>query len=174
MLVTDGLPSTDKNGVAVTVPATALAKAAEAAAALKADKVETYVVGFALPFGTDPATLNTIASAGGTHTAYSASDATSLTAALDSIFVDILTKVSSASSVATNSTQLDTDTKIYQARFDSADWTGQLLAYPIKSDGTLDAVAWDAGSAAKMPAHTARNITFLSRVPEVQRSRGLI
>lgn len=160
VLVTDGLPSTDKNGVAVTVPATALAKAAEAAAALKADKVETYVVGFALPFGTDPATLNTIASAGGTHTAYSASDATSLTAALDSIFVDILTKVSSASSVATNSTQLDTDTKIYQARFDSADWTGQLLAYPIKSDGTLDAVAWDAGSAAKMPAHTARNITF--------------
>ncbi|MGE0809333.1 MAG: pilus assembly protein [Immundisolibacter sp.] len=160
VLVTDGLPSTDKDGNTVTVPATALTQAATAAAALKTDKVETYVVGFALPFGTDPATLNTIASSGGTHTAYSASDTASLTTALSTIFLDILTKVSSASSVATNSTQLDTDTKIYQARFDSADWTGQLLAYPIKADGTLDALAWDAGSSSKMPAHGARNITF--------------
>lgn len=160
VLVTDGLPSTDKNGNTVTVPATALTQAATAAAALKTDKVETYVVGFALPFGTDPATLNTIASSGGTHTAYSASDTASLTTALSTIFLDILTKVSSSSSVATNSTQLDTDTRIYQARFDSADWTGQLLAYPIKEDGTLDTLAWDAGSSSKMPAHGARNITF--------------
>lgn len=79
---------------------------------------------------------------------------------LRSILSTFLAGVSSASSVATNSTHLDTDTKIYQARFDSADWTGQLLAYPIKSDGTLDTLAWDAGSAAKMPAYAARNITF--------------
>ena len=79
---------------------------------------------------------------------------------LRSILSTFLAGVSSASSVATNSTHLDTDTKIYQARFDSADWTGQLLAYPIKADGTLDTLAWDAGSSSKMPAHGARNITF--------------
>ncbi len=157
VLITDGLPSTNADGSVVTVPATGIAKVATAAAGLKTDKVETYVVGFALPYGVAPGTLNTIAAAGGTGTAYDAGDTASLTAALDAIFVDIITKVSSASSVATNSTQLDTDTKIYQARFDSGDWSGQLLAYPIKADGTLDVVAWDAGSL--MPAHGARNIT---------------
>jgi len=115
------------------------------------------VVGFALPYGVAPGTLDTIAAAGGTGTAYDAGDTATLTAALDAIFVDIVTKVSSASSVATNSTQLDTDTKIYQARFDSTDWTGQLLAYPIKTDGTLDALAWDAGLL--VPGHASRKIT---------------
>lgn len=157
VLITDGLPSTNTDGTVVTDPATGIAKVATAAAGLKSDKVETYVVGFALPYGVAPGTLNTIAAAGGTGTAYDAGDTASLTAALDAIFVDIITKVSSASSVATNSTQLDTDTKIYQARFDSSDWSGQLLAYPIKADGTLDVVAWDAGSL--VPAHGARNIT---------------
>lgn len=76
---------------------------------------------------------------------------------LKTILSSFLEGVSSASSVATNSTQLDTDTKIYQARFDSTDWTGQLLAFPIKTDGTLDTLAWDAGLL--VPGHAARKIT---------------
>ena len=87
---------------------------------------------------------------------------------LRSILSTFLADLSSASSVATNSTQLKDNTTIYQARFNSGDWTGQLLAYPIltsppapKQDaGKLGALAWDAGSPSVMPAHSARNITF--------------
>jgi type IV pilus assembly protein PilY1 len=39
--------------------------------------------------------------------------------------------------VATNSTRLASDTFIYQARFSSKDWGGQLLAYPIGASGSI-------------------------------------
>lgn len=49
-----------------------------------------------------------------------------------------------AAALATNSTSLRTDLILYQARFSSDGWGGELNAYPIKSDGTLDAPAWQA------------------------------
>jgi type IV pilus assembly protein PilY1 len=51
----------------------------------------------------------------------------------------------SAAGVATNSTRLGTDTMIFQAKFDSRDWTGQLQAFPINSDGSIGSAVWDAG-----------------------------
>lgn len=158
VLLTDGMPSTDKDGVVVTVPATAIAKAADAAAALKTAGVVTYVVGFALPYGVDPATLNTIAASGGTGTAYSATDPATLTTALMAIFADIESRTSSAAAVATNSTKLNTDTLVYQARFNSVDWSGQIVAYPLTSDGTLGTAKWDTDTSGKIPAAAARNI----------------
>jgi len=163
ILVTDGLPSTDKDGNVVTNPATAIAQAASAAAALKADNVETYVVGFALPYGTDPSTLNTIAASGGTNTAYFANDSATLKAALDTIFLDIEFKTGTAAAIATNSTQLNTGTLIYQAKFDSSDWSGQLVAYKVNADGTVDTVnpaskVWDTDDSGKIPAHGSRKI----------------
>src|SRR5690606_22756011 len=68
----------------------------------------------------------------------------------------ILSLTSSASAVATNSTRLDTETLIYQARFRSDDWTGQLLAYRLQADGSLGAIAWDAADL--IPQHAARSI----------------
>ena len=78
--------------------------------------------------------------------------------ALDKAFVDIL-GASSASSVATNSTSLQKGSRVYQARFNSNDWSGQLRAlnlnpangnneaYDSDSNGSLDvpALAWDSG-----------------------------
>ncbi|MEW5789721.1 MAG: PilC/PilY family type IV pilus protein [Pseudomonadota bacterium] len=53
----------------------------------------------------------------------------------------------SAASVATNSTNLQIESRIYQAKFSSADWSGQLLQYRIETDGTLGASSeWDAGT----------------------------
>lgn len=49
-----------------------------------------------------------------------------------------------AAALAANSTSLRTDLILYQARFSSDGWGGELNAYPIKSDGTLDAPAWQA------------------------------
>ena len=68
----------------------------------------------------------------------------------------VMERQSSASAVATNSTRLATETVIYQARFNSADWSGQLLAIPLNSDGSIGTVLWDA--AEKIPAAASRNI----------------
>ncbi len=65
--------------------------------------------------------------------------------ALDRAFISILA-TSSASSVATNSTSLQTGSKIYQARFNSNDWSGQLLSYSIDFNGNIAPTPdWDSG-----------------------------
>ena len=66
---------------------------------------------------------------------------------LAAAFTEVLDRVGSASSIATNSTRLDTDTIIYQARFDTANWGGELLAYSIdESDGSISSRLWDAAN----------------------------
>jgi type IV pilus assembly protein PilY1 len=146
VLLTDGLPSTSQSGAVVSDPAVAITDTAAAAAALKSDDVETYVVGFALPYGTDPTTLDKVAVSGGTSSSYLASDATSLGKSLDLIFADILAKVGASSSLAATSGSVTTTSLLYQARFNSGTWSGQLRALDIDSDGvTVDPTPiWDA------------------------------
>ena len=146
VMITDGLPSTDKNGAALSNPATALSQAASAAATLKAANVQTYVVGFALPYGVAPTTLDTIASAGGTGTAYSATDYSSLSASLDTIFNNILAQIGSGASVAATSTSKFAGSTLFQALFQSSDWSGSLYALPVSSGGVIGAPSWDAGA----------------------------
>ena len=146
-LLTDGLPSTDKNGNAVSNPAAALSDVVNAAGLLKSNNVDTYLIGFSLPLGTNPATLNSIAAAGGTGSAYMANNSLTLKNAFDAIFNDILAKTGASSSAATNSASLTSSSIVYQARFSSSDWSGQLLAKPIDLTGTISAIpAWDAGA----------------------------
>lgn len=68
---------------------------------------------------------------------------------------------SSASMTATNSTKLDTDTITYQAKFNSDNWSGQLIAYMLDSNGTLGALRWNTDAAGKIPAHVSRKIYTL-------------
>lgn len=83
--------------------------------------------------------------------------------AIGSALKESLADPSSSSSIATNSTRLDTDTFVYQARFKATDWSGQVLAYPVTSSGTLGALAWDAGALAKYPTETNRRIYTYDR-----------
>lgn len=55
-------------------------------------------------------------------------------AALTRSFADIETRTSSASAVSANSTRLDTDTLIYQVKFNSGNWSGQVIAYAQVTD----------------------------------------
>ena len=164
ILLTDGLPSTNKNGVLLANPALAVTQAAAAAAALKADTTETYVIGFALPFGTDPTTLDQIAVAGGTGTAYNASDAATLNAALTAIFADIDLKSGSASAVAANSTSLNSETNVFSAKFNTQEWSGELQAFRIipRTVGLVTTYHVDPVSAWRasenIPAFGSRNI----------------
>jgi len=60
---------------------------------------------------------------------------------------EIADRVGSSASVATNTGSLNAGSHLFQARFDSSDWKGQLLAYPINLDGSIAATpAWDAGT----------------------------
>lgn len=90
---------------------------------------------------------------------FSADDPIGLRNAFNSVFSNILRNNFSASSLAADSTRLDNGAIIYQARFNPEDWRGQLLAYPVTSEGRVQTSLphWDA--AQKLPAHGQRNIT---------------
>lgn len=120
-------------------------------AAFEIQRLRTYTIGFAV----NNQMLQDAAFYGdGAY--YTADNDAQLTAALKSVVSDIQTRTSSAASVATNSTRLSTDTLIYQARFSTNDWGGQLLAFPVTSSGGIGTVAWDAKNL--IPAHASRNI----------------
>lgn len=85
-----------------------------------------------------------------------ADNAQQLTQALQIAMNNVFAMSSSSSSVAANSTRLNTDTKIYQARFNSLQWSGELLAFPINSDGSVGTMASNAAN--NMPEHGDRNI----------------
>ncbi len=87
---------------------------------------------------------------------FSAEDPKSLNDAMQDMVTSIISRTSSAASIATNSKRLDTSTNIYQASFDSGNWTGELEAFAVNSDGTLGASQWKAST--KIPAASDRNI----------------
>ncbi len=62
---------------------------------------------------------------------------------LQQSFRDIENRTSSSASVAANSTRLDTGTVIYQVKFYSGDWSGQVVAYSLNSQGQLDQTIWN-------------------------------
>ncbi|KJV05074.1 pilus assembly protein [Methylocucumis oryzae] len=66
--------------------------------------------------------------------------------ALSNVFDRASQPDASSSSVATNSTNLKVKSRIYQAKFSSADWSGQLISYKINTTPliTFDE-EWDAG-----------------------------
>ena len=110
--------------------------------------VQTYVVGLgdSVANASSVATLNRMAALGGTNQALLASNAAGLSDAFRAVSVDIIARTSAASSVSINSGSWNTGAKVYQGRFSSSDWSGQLLSFPLGNSGTPSATAdWDAG-----------------------------
>ncbi|MES9904781.1 MAG: PilC/PilY family type IV pilus protein [Sedimenticola sp.] len=85
-----------------------------------------------------------------------------LETSLSSVFMSISAEVASASSTAANSQKLDTGTNIFQALFDSSDWSGGLLKFAVTpSTGglTLDTSSWGAtGDAGTLLTSAGRQI----------------
>lgn len=79
--------------------------------------------------------------------------ADTLRQALRSILDSVL---SSTATTAANSARLDTNTLIFQARFSSEDWTGEVIAFEIDPDGSIGAVRWNSNST--VPPAISRNI----------------
>lgn len=67
--------------------------------------------------------------------------------AISEAIVEIADRVGSSASVATNTGSLNAGSHLFQARFDSSDWKGQLLAFQINADGSVaEEPEWEAGS----------------------------
>ncbi len=83
---------------------------------------------------------------------YVAGSAVQMVQSLQTAFANIAAEVrSSASAVAANSTRLGADTAVYQAAFDSANWSGELKAFRINTDGTINTTpVW--GAAGRLDA----------------------
>ncbi len=92
---------------------------------------------------------------------YFAIDPAKLAEDLESVFKDVVETTSSAASVVANSVRLDTGTFVYQARFRTDDWSGELFAFPVNPDGSLGEMVWEAGE--NIPEdHKQRNIVTFS------------
>lgn len=124
--------------------------------------IQTYVIGLGDSVANPVSVtgLNQMANYGGTNNAYLANNQAALDTAFASIASDIVSKTASASAVALNSGSWSNGDSLYQARFSSSDWSGQLLAYAISSTGALSATAkWDAAQVLKGQDYSSgRNI----------------
>ncbi len=163
VLLTDGLPSTDSSGNTYTDPTLAMQASVNAATVVRDADIESYIIGFSLPYGTDPTSLDQLADAGGTTSAYLATDSVSLSAAFSTIFGDIISKLGSASSASTNSTNLRSDTHIYLALFVSGDWVGSLLSKSLDENGLFGASEWDANELLTAKTPSSRKIITYGR-----------
>ena len=81
--------------------------------------------------------------------------------ALTDTFGQIQSRVGSSSSVASNSTKLRSNTAIYQAKFNTANWTGDVIAYEIDEDTqSVGDSVWSASD--ELPAANDRHIYTLA------------
>lgn len=74
---------------------------------------------------------------------------------LSTVFSEIAAAIGSASAISTNATRLSTSTLVYQARFNSEDWSGELLAYEVnEGDGSVSAnPEWNAADEIPLPGN---------------------
>ncbi|MDD2800395.1 MAG: PilC/PilY family type IV pilus protein [Methylococcales bacterium] len=69
---------------------------------------------------------------------------------------NIIERSASAGNVTSNSTAINTSTKVFQSLFNSASWSGNLLAYPVTVTGISATPSWQAAD--HVPDSTARKI----------------
>lgn len=180
--VTDGLPSVNESGskdTATNLMPGVLAKIDSLRSLVKtlgtganaADytfNIKTYVLGMGLT-DASKAQVDLMASHGGTATAdghaYYADKPSDLTNALNVIFSDIVEKSFSFSTASVSSSRLADENYIYEASFEptSTDpfWKGYLKKWSLKTDGSLDAVLWEAGSKLQLQSAADRTIKTL-------------
>lgn len=69
---------------------------------------------------------------------------------------NIIERSASAGNVTSNSTAINTDTKVFQSLFNSASWSGNLLAYTVSTTGISATPSWQAAD--HVPAPDDRKI----------------
>lgn len=87
---------------------------------------------------------------------FSAKNPTDFAKALSDTLNNIVSRNGSASNVAANSTSISTDSQVFQAKFESGKWSGELEARAISGTGVASTPTWTAS--ANIPAPTSRRI----------------
>lgn len=94
---------------------------------------------------------------------FSAENPDSLSKAFASIINRIKDRSGSAAAVATNSGSISDDTRLYQAKFRTTDWSGDVVAFNLDaSEGTVGDVKWKASE--QIPLAANREIITSKRV----------
>lgn len=121
------------------------------------NNVASYFISFADDQAINDPLMQDAADQGGGEKFVAGNEA-ELTAAFSSALASIVQRTASASSASVNSGSISSDTRIYQAKFNSASWTGQLLSYRVNSDGSLNTTSdwWDARD--ELPVANSREI----------------
>ena len=96
------------------------------------------------------------ATVNGRGTFVAAKDPSEFADGLKSALSTITDRVSSASNVTANTTSLQTNSQVFQARFTSGQWTGELAAFPVTSTGVSGTASWNASGL--IPAAGQRKI----------------
>lgn len=75
-------------------------------------------------------------------------------------FDSILERGSSGGNVIANSTQLATNSLVFQGVYSSAKWSGDLIAYPVTSAGLNFTPQWKSSDQGKIPGWNSRRIFY--------------
>lgn len=94
----------------------------------------------------------------------SAQKPSAVVSGLKAALTEITDRVGSSSSIAVNSTSLTTDTLLFQARFFSGQWTGEVLAFPIDSGGIVGNPLWSTNTRMAAQNHSNRQIVTFNPV----------
>ena len=118
-------------------------------------EVKNNVITYTIGFHTSQALLGDTAREGG-GLYVEADNQAALTKAFAKISADIKAHArGSASTASFNTRSLSTSTHLYLTRFDTQDWSGDLMAVALAKDGTPGATKWSAG--ALLDTHTQHN-----------------
>ncbi len=124
--------------------------------------IKTYVIGMGDSVANDKsvAALNEMAKLGGAHpTAFLGNSATSLATAFEAIVGDIQAKTSTASAAAVNAGSWNAGSRVFQAKFNSVGWSGNVLAYQVSSTGAVSRTpSWEADEKLKLMEQGQRKI----------------
>ena len=94
-----------------------------------------------------------------------------VTLAFENVLAEVLEDTTSATAVAASSYTLRSDAFIFQALFNSGDWSGDVIALPINSDGSLGSRDWSAAD--KLANKAANDRVILSYDPTTEQGIAL-
>ncbi len=103
----------------------------------------TYTIGFADRNVQNDALLRDAAGQGG-GIYYAASDTTGLIDSLDAVVASIASSINTAAAATFNAANLTSDSAIFSTQYDTTDWTGNLIKFPVDEQGNIGAAVWEA------------------------------
>ena len=116
--------------------------------------IKTYVIGMGdtVANASSVAALNEMARLGNEKypTAFLGSSTAALQNAFQTIVGDVQAKTGAGAAVGLNGGTWTTGSSLYQAKFNSTDWSGNVVAYPVGATGAIVApAAWEAATRIK-------------------------